>query len=100
VVEHRALPRPDKIERAFTNYIFRYSAVRNRLYFLRKHKARGLRIGIRRQVIDAGVGTAKHLLNAVTFTTASVAGIVAGLLVNPKGKHKGLECSEPGMLSK
>jgi glycosyltransferase involved in cell wall biosynthesis len=90
VVEHRALPRPDKIERAFTNYIFRYSAVRNRLYFLRKHKARGLGIGIRRQAVDAGGGTLKYLSQAVVFAAASVAGIVVGLLVKPEGKSKGL----------
>jgi glycosyltransferase involved in cell wall biosynthesis len=91
VVEHRAAPRSDDIERAVTNYIYRYSMVRNRLYLLRKHRAPGLRVGIRRQLTDCVVGAAKLLCDAAVFTLASAAGIIAGLLTAPEGRGAGLE---------
>jgi len=91
VVEHRAVPRADHIARSHTNYIYRYSAVRNRLYFLRKYRAPGLGLGIRRQVVDAIVGTARHLGNAVVFCAASVMGIAAGLVAPTVGKSDGLD---------
>jgi len=95
VVEHRALPRPDRIARSLTNYIYRYSMVRNRLYFLRKHGASGLRTGIQRQLLDAVVGTGKLLLDAAVFAVASIAGIVAGLFIAPIGKSEGLRQELP-----
>lgn len=80
VVEHRAAPRSDGITRDYTNFIYRYSMVRNRLYLLRKHKAgRGLVIGIRRQIVDCFVGTGRLLYKTIAFAVASLAGIVAGL---------------------
>jgi len=90
VVEHRALPRADHIARSHTNYIYRYSVVRNRLYFLRKHRAAGLILGLRRQMVDAVVGTAGLLFSAAVFFVASVSGIIAGLLVPVVGKSTGL----------
>ncbi len=90
VVEHRAAPRADRMSRSMTNYIYRYSMVRNRLYLLRKHRARGLGVGVRRQLVDATVGTAKLLRDAVVFAVASGAGIFAGLLAKPLGRSDGL----------
>ncbi len=90
VVEHRAAPRADRMARSVTNYIYRYSMVRNRLYLLRKHRASGLGVGIRRQLVDAAVGTAKLFCDAAIFAAASAAGIVAGLLAKPVGRSDGL----------
>lgn len=90
VVEHRNAPRPDGIARSQTNYTFRFSMVRNRLYFLRKHRAPGVWFGLRRQVIDAGAGTGKLLASTATFAVASLAGIAAGMLTKPVGKSEGL----------
>jgi GT2 family glycosyltransferase len=97
VVEHRAAPRTDRIERSITNFIYRYSMVRNRLYFLRKHKAQGLGIGTRRQMVDAAVRTVKLLVDACVFAVASVAGIIAGLLTPARAKRDGLS-GETGRL--
>ncbi len=90
VVEHRAAPRSDHIVRSSGNYIYRYSAVRNRLYFLRKHRAPGLGIGVRRQVLDAVVGTAGILASATTFAVASMVGILVGMSAPAVGKSEGL----------
>lgn len=90
VVEHRAAPRADRMARSVTNYIYRYSMVRNRLYLLRKHRARGLGLGIYRQLVDVVVGTAKLLRDAVVFAAASVAGILTGLLAEPVSRSDGL----------
>jgi glycosyltransferase involved in cell wall biosynthesis len=98
VVEHRAAPRADGITRSLTNYTYRYSAVRNRLYFLRKHKARGLRRGVYRQVIDAMVGTGRLFVGVITFFAASMAGIIGGLLTKPTSKSMGLTVQVPSAI--
>ncbi|MBN1886765.1 MAG: glycosyltransferase [Thermoflexales bacterium] len=90
VVEHRAVPRVDNIQRSLTNYTYRFSAVRNRLYFLRKHQAPGLGIGVCRQFRDAVVGTGKLLVDAVIFAAASMAGILIGLCTPAVSKSAGL----------
>lgn len=90
VVEHHNAPRPDGLTRSRTNYTFRFSMVRNRLYFLRKHRAPGRWFGLRRQILDASAETSKLLASAATFATASVAGIAAGMLTTPVGKSEGL----------
>ncbi len=90
VVEHRAAPRADRMARSVTHYIYRYSMVRNRLYLLRKHRASGLGVGTRRQLLDAAVGTAKLVRDAMIFAVASITGIVAGLLAEPVGRSDGL----------
>jgi glycosyltransferase involved in cell wall biosynthesis len=89
VVEHRAAPRADGIVRSMANFNYRYSLVRNRLYFMRKHGAAGLPLTLRRQLVDAAVGTGRMLANTATFAAASAAGIVAGLATKPIGKNAG-----------
>lgn len=97
VVEHRAAPRADGLQRNFTHYLYRWSAVRNRLYFLRKHRARkGVSLDIRRQLADAAVGTGKLLRDAVIFMAASLLGIVAGLFVKPQARHEGWYSTDVG----
>lgn len=82
VVEHRAAPRADGIERSFNNYLYRKSAVRNRLYLLRKHASkRAVVRGLWRQLKDLTSGTVHVLIGAVVFAIASMVGIVAGLTV-------------------
>lgn len=93
VVEHRAAPRTDKINRSNTNFIYRYSMVRNRLYLLRKHQSLGLIISLRRQLIDVMVGTSKIFFDGLIFASASISGIVTGLLANTDGDSKGLSDS-------
>lgn len=80
VVEHRAAPRSDGIERTHSNYLYRKSAVRNRLYLLRKH-ARGQAVwfGVRRQIKDLLAGAGMMIMSTMIFVTASVVGIVEGL---------------------
>lgn len=92
VVEHRAASRADGIVRSHTNFIYRYSAVRNRLYFLRKHRAgRGLRVSVARQLVDSGSGTLRLFAEAGVFVAALVAGLISGLCTPlPTGKHHGL----------
>jgi GT2 family glycosyltransferase len=91
VVEHRAAPRVDGISRSQTNFIWRYSIVRNRLYFLRKHRAAGLAIGLRHYLLDALVVPAQIIAGALAFGAASVAGVIAGTLCRRDGKSDGLE---------
>ena len=90
VVEHRAAPRSDQIGRTQTNFVYRYSMVRNRLYLLRKHGGAGLGAGLRRQAVDLVAGTAKMLWGGIVFAAASAAGIVGGLLCRPVGKSDGM----------
>ena len=79
-VEHRAAPRSDGIQRSLTNYVYRYSMVRNRIYFLRKHGARrGVRRSVLRQAKDGLFGVAKGLLETGVFLVATLTAIVAGL---------------------
>lgn len=94
-IEHRAAPRSDGITRAQTNYQYRYSAVRNRLYLLRKHRAhRGFRASVRRQLIDTAVGSARLGLETLTFTAASIAGVVGGVLCSAESESAGLDVSD------
>ena len=94
VVEHRAAPRSDQIGRTQTNFVYRYSMVRNRLYLLRKHGGAGLGVDVRRQALDLVAGTAKMLWGGIVFAAASTAGIVRGLLCRPVGESEGLD-AEP-----
>lgn len=91
VVEHRAAPRTDGIARSQTNYLYRKSAVRNRIYLLRKHGSRrAVCLGVSRQVKDLWAGFIKSLVHAVVFAAASVAGVAEGLLAPlPVGQTKG-----------
>lgn len=80
VVEHRAFPRTDGIERSSTNYIYRRSTVRNRLYFLRKTgRSQGVWRSVRRQSRDTLAFTAKLLWDAVVFAVASLVGLWQGV---------------------
>lgn len=94
VVEHRAAPRADGIARSMTNFNYRYSLVRNRLYFMRKHAAPGVGRSVQRQVLDAGAGTGRLVAGAITFAAASVLGLLAGLLTRPTGASAGLTLPE------
>ena len=86
VVEHRAAKRADNIERSLTNYYYRFSMVRNRLYFLRKHKSSGLGKGLKRQIVDLLYGTNKLFLGSFIFMIASLYGIVNGMTVKITNK--------------
>jgi len=90
VVEHRAAPRVDGISRSQTNFAWRYSIVRNRLYFLRKHRAKGFKISLRRYVLDVFVVPIRIIGEALTFGAASLAGILTGALCRCTGKSAGL----------
>lgn len=86
VVEHRAEPRVDGVARSAHNFIYRQSAVRNRLYFLRKTgNRRGVARDLRRQALDTCVGTFLILRDAMTFLVASVAGLILGMIATRKG---------------
>lgn len=101
VVEHHAAPRADGIVRSHTNYIYRYSAVRNRLYFLRKYRAgRGIRASVARQVVDTASGTLRLLAEAGVFLAASVTGLISGLFTPlPNAKKQGVESVGAGRSS-
>lgn len=80
VVEHRAAPRSDGIARTMTNFVYRYSMVRNRLYFHKKHgTARSLMRSTGRHLTDAAAGLAQQLAGTFVFASATFTGIVAGL---------------------
>lgn len=95
VVEHRALPRSDGIKRAHTDFVFRYSLVRNRLYFYRKHRDRGLFRATVNQVSQLVAGTLTLLWGAIVFFAASLTGIFGGLFSSRSGKSEGLSVREP-----
>lgn len=81
-VEHRAAPRTDGIVRSAANFVYRKSAVRNRLYLLRKHAHKdSVRMGTSRQIKDLTAGFATLVAQAIVFAAASMVGIVEGLIV-------------------
>lgn len=92
VVEHRAAPRADGIERTLSNYTYRKSAVRNRLYLLRKHASRrSVLYGLYRQLKDLAAGIVKLVVATIVFTAASLVGIFEGLCTpvrSPKLRKK------------
>jgi hypothetical protein len=91
VVEHRAAPRTDGIARSGTNYLYRKSAVRNRIYLLRKHgSGAAVRRGVVRQCKDLGAGLLKSAVQSGIFAAASLVGIIEGLTTPVTGgKRKG-----------
>lgn len=91
VVEHRAASRTDNIVRSDANFMYRYSLVRNRLYFLRKHRASGIHIAVKHQLLHLIAGIWKMLRNLVTFGAASFLGILAGLFTPISANVQGLE---------
>lgn len=89
-VEHRAAPRADGIERTLSNYVYRYSMVRNRLYFLRKHHAgAGVWRSVARHSRDGVVGVVKYAVAASVFLAATCAGLVCGLAATLPNKASG-----------
>lgn len=94
VVEHRALPRSDGMKRSHTDFVFRYSLVRNRLYFYRKHRAPGLFRATVNQVSQLIAGTLTLLWGAIVFFAASLTGIFGGLFSSRSGKSEGLSACE------
>lgn len=98
VVEHRAAPRVDGITRSGTNYLYRKSAVRNRIYLLRKHGSRAaLRRGLARQLRDLAAGVYTSWRQAVVFAAASVVGLVAGLTTPVTARWKMGDIPRPKM---
>jgi GT2 family glycosyltransferase len=82
VVEHRAAPRADGIVRSPYNCAYRYSMIRNRLYFWRKvGTRRGTALAAVNAMREMLAGSARTLIEAVTFAAATVAGVAAGLTV-------------------
>ncbi len=91
VVEHREAPRTDGIKRDFSNYLYRYSMVRNRIYFLRKYKSyKGLKKTIHREVLVTAYGSLQRIKGVILFFFASVFGILGGLLTSLKPGSKRL----------
>lgn len=95
VVEHRSFPRPDKIVRSHTNFLFQYSIVRNRIYLQRKYRAPGLVKVLLSQMAHIIVMTLGMLRQALIFFVASLAGIIAGLFSPRMGGNKGLAAPAP-----
>lgn len=91
IVEHRAVPRADGIKRSNSDYTYRFSLVRNRLYFFRKHNAPGLINAVKNQVLQLIAETLKITFQATIFIVASFFGIICGLLGKPVGKSEGLK---------
>lgn len=91
VAEHRAAARTDGVARARHNFLYRKSAVRNRLYLLRKYRTpAGVRRSVARHLRDTAAGVAGYIGHAAVFGLASLCGVVEGLTAPVDGVPAGL----------
>jgi glycosyltransferase involved in cell wall biosynthesis len=88
VVEHRAAPRTDKTRRSQTNFIYRYSAVRNRIYLHRKYKSKGLLKALKSLFSQLAVESIRIIFGAISFALATTLGIFIGLFTKKAGKNE------------
>lgn len=81
VVEHRAAQRQDHLDRSQTNYLWRFSFVRNKIYFFRKHRLyRSVRKTTGQVLLDVCAYIITQTINTIIFSVATIHGLISGLL--------------------
>lgn len=89
VVEHRAAQRTDRLERSQRNYLWRYSLIRNKVYFFRKHRSRrGVNITIYNSLSDVISYIYNQITGMLIFTFATIHGLISGIFSRTKYRNR------------